>query len=346
MGACRIGDFAIVKQNLETYLALQNPKGSIPKRIAHPLYWMRYIGIPLSHDPALQRPTFRNSYLVAQSIAQDPILIIAFWDYIQQSGDEQFARDHIDQLHRVMEFLSRQVDEKELLKEAMGGGWAESVLKRGAISFTNMCYLKALWTMEEMSRQFGEEEKAESYRQRAERVRASIQKWLWSDDDGGYFSDWYGTHRHHHFATDGNLLAVWWDIATPQQAEKIQEKITALALEDEVPIRLAYDQYDFWRICIYNRVGGMKDYHVGFSWTWLGCVDAIAKQKCGEPALAANILERIADVIVRDGTVHEIYNKGKAVRTPLYKSENPWAWGAGIFLLACAELGYNLEEVK
>lgn len=344
LGASRLGDLHIVRKNLELYLSFQNSFGAIPKRIAHPWYFLRYIGLPIREDPGKQQPTFWNTYYTAPSLAQNPVFLIAFHDYVVKSKDLDFAISRLESLSKIAHYLENQEEsEYGLLWEGIGGGWAESVLKHGVISFTNMCYARSLWCLADLYDQIGSLERGAIYRAKFEQTVKAINTHLWSEDDGGYYSDWYGRHRHHHFATDGNLLAICWEIASPDQAQKIQIKIDALSLEDDVPIRLAYDQYDYWRIFIVNRIGGMKDYHVGFSWTWLGCIDAVAKMKMGKKEEANVLLHRIAEVIKKDGTVHEIYDKGKAVKTPLYKSEHPWAWGAGLFLYACAELGYKIS---
>ena len=332
LGATRIGDSDEVRRNLDLYFSLQREDGAIPKRIANPWYWTKYIGFPIREDDNSRRPTFSNSYFTAESLAQNPTFVIAVHDYVTKTNDQAYFKKHKKDLERLFEYLAKHRDEHGLLKEGLGGGWAESVLKRGAIAFTNMCYARSLQCMTELT---GEAHWLEHYQV----VTEEINRRLWSDEDGGYYSDWYDSHRHHHFATDGNLLAIWWDIASRDQAEKILDKITELDLESDVPIKLAYDPYAFWRIFIFNRLGGMKNYHVGFSWTWLGCADVMARLKLGRTEEAQFMLKRIAKVIVRDGTVHETYDKGKAVQTMFYKSENPWAWGAGLFLCAVAESG-------
>ena len=86
----------------------------------------------------------------------------------------------------------------------------------------------------------------------------------------------------------------------------------------------------------------MKNYHIDFSWTWLGSIYALAKLKIGQRKEAVNILEKISRVIVRDGTVHEIYNNDKPVSIFFYKSEQPWAWSAGLFLYTCKKAGFKV----
>jgi glycogen debranching enzyme len=343
-GALSLGDFEIVKKNLSLYLRYQKQNGNLPKRIANPWYAWRFVGIPIKENPTNQRPTYANSYYTALSLTQDTTFIIALAEYLEKSHDKMFAREAYPKLKKILDFLQSQEDEHGLLKEGIGGGWAESVLKRGEISFSNICYTQAYFCMAKISRTLKFKQEALKYQKRGELLRQKVNIIIWSDEDGGYYSDWIGHKRHHHFATDSNLLAILWDIADEEQTKKIQHKINELSLEDEIPIKLAYNKYSFWRIFIFNRIGGMKDYHVGFSWTWLGCVDVLVRLKLNQKSQALKNLQKIAQVIVRDQTVHETYKHGQAVSTLFYKSENPWAWGAGLFVYACKEAGITLEN--
>lgn len=346
LGSLSLGDYTIVRKNIELYLSYQSKAGSIPKRISNPFYFMRFFGLHISEESSKQQPIFQNSYYTAPSIAQNPICVIAVHAYIEATGDHEFVKEHLAQLHRIFVYLEKNKGSFGLLKEGAGGGWAESVLKRGAITFTNICYARSLFCMGELCHAIGEYGWADQYHQQYTEIKEIINIWLWSDRDGGYYSDWLHRHRHHHFCTDGNLLAILWDIADEEKAQNIQDKIKELALEDDIPIRLAYSPYNYWRIFFVSRIAGLKDYHVGFSWTWLGCVDALVNIKRGEKQRAHQLLQRIAQVIVRDGTVHETYKNGQAVGTPFYKSEHPWAWGAGLFIKACAEAGYEVKEAS
>lgn len=339
LGACAIKDFAIVKSNLEMYIKLQNQYGAIPKRIAHPWYWLRFLGIPVIESARTQKPTFWNSYYTAPSLTQNPTFLIALHAYVQESGDMQFFRENSAACEKIVEYLKFHQGEYGLLKEGIGGGWAESVLKRGAIAFTNVCYARSLYCLSELYEAAGNDEHASRHKRHYGVIKDAINEVLWSEKDGGYYSDWYSFRRHHHFATDGNLLAILWGIADQRQVACIQAKIKELCLEDDVPIQLTYGKYSFFRIYPFLRLGGMHEYHVGFSWSWLGCIDAMVKVKLGQKTEAVQILEKIATVMVRDDTVHEIYYRGKSVRTLFYKSENPWAWGAGLFIAACRAAG-------
>ena len=57
--------------------------------------------------------------------------------------------------------------------------------------------------------------------------------------------------------------------------------------------------------------------------------------RIGDIAQARMQLSRIADVIVREGCIYEVYEKdGQPVRRRWYRSESPFAWGASYYVLA------------
>lgn len=337
-GSLVIGDFAIVKKNLKLYLSHQSPNGNIPKRIAHPLYPFRYIGLPIKEDPVNQKPSFQSPYFTGASVSQSPVLIIAFYEYIKKTNDLAFLKQNIRKLEQIFQFLETKSYSNGLLRESVGGGWAESVLKRGAITYTNVCYARSLQLISKLEGKLGHNSKAKDYNSKYRAIRTAVNTILWDESRGGFYSDWRGLWRHHHFAADGNLLAVLWNIAGKEQTRKIDRQLDYLLEHSDTPLPLTSDKYYFWRIFLANRFGGIKDYHVAFSWLWLGSIASIVKYKLGQRKKALGILQKISTQIVNDRSVCEIYYRQKPVDVLLYKCERPWAWSAGMFIYTCSQL--------
>jgi len=339
LGALEIGDFDIVKKNLSLYLNYQRESGNIPKRVAHPLYPLRYLGFPIKELPQKQKPNYMSPYFTGTSISQCPVFIIAFYEYVTKSGDFKYLESNFNKLLNMVSFLGDHSYKSGLLKESVGGGWAESVLKRGAIAYSNMNYVKSLENMADMARMLKKEEEEKHLTAKAEKVKKAVNKILWDEKDGGFYSDWVGRARHHYFVSDGNLLAILWGVASEAQSKKIDINLDKLLQKDDLPLPLTYSRYYFWRIYFTNILAGIKDYHVGFSWLWLGSLAAVAKQMLGQHEEAKKILESISKAIIQYGSVFEIYDKGRPVSTLFYKSEKPWAWAAGIFIYSCKKCG-------
>ncbi|MCX6809311.1 MAG: GH116 family glycosyl hydrolase [Candidatus Berkelbacteria bacterium] len=343
-GSLEIDDFEIVKKNLRLYLDYQNKNGNIPKRVANPLYPLRFLKIPISEETSKQKPSYMSPYYTGKSISQCPVFIISFFQYVEKSKDLEFLKVNYSKLTKIINFLSNYTYNSGLLREAIGGGWAESVLKRGAISYTNMCYVKCLDCMSQMALLLHKKDNSDFYKSQYLFVKKSIDLKLWEDVGGGFYSDWFGFNRHHYFNSDGNLLAIWFDIADEGKILKINRQLNKLLNVSNPPLPLTSDRYYFWRIYFTNQLAGIKNYHVGFSWLWLGCLAALVKLKLGEKKKAIQILESISKVIARDKTVHEIYRKNKPIKLLFYKSESPWAWGAGLFIYACSKAGFKVQD--
>lgn len=341
-GSLEIGDFEIVKKNLQLFLHFQNKQGNTPKRIANPLYPLRYLGLPISESWDKKRPSFASPYYTGISISQNPVLVICFYEYIKKTGNKDFLKDNFAKLLEIFDFLKTRTYKNGLLKEPVGGGWAESILKRGAITYTNACYVRSLWCMAELCKETKNYELEKRFLLEYQNINDQINNHLWEKSDGGYYSDWFGVSRHHYFSSDGNLLAILWNIADKTKTKKINRALDFLLENAKFPLPMTLNRYYFWRVFFANQIAGIKNYHMSYSWIWLGCLAALAKHKIGQTKEAKKIISRISEIIVRDDCVQEIYHKSYAVRAWLYKSEKPWAWSAGLFLYACKKLGYKL----
>lgn len=334
-GALALGDQQIVKKNLSLYLTNQSSEGNIPKRIANPLYPLKYLGLPIKESPQFQKPSFASPYYTGISISQNPVFIIAFERYVSATNDIEFLKENYNKLEKIMSFLEKHTYSSGLLKESLGGGWAESVLKRGAVTYTNICYVESLRAMSELSTKLQSIHRQEHYKRQSRQLIKAVDSLLWDESRGGFYCDWLGWHKHHSFSSDGNLLAVLWNVADTTKSKKILTRITNMLESSILPLPLTFDSYSYYRVFIANRIGGLKDYHVGFSWLWLGALAAICFHQNGQKDAAKKVLKQIAQRIVNDGAVYEIYHHNKPVNLLLYKSEKPWAWSAGLFLYAC-----------
>jgi hypothetical protein len=98
-------------------------------------------------------------------------------------------------------------------------------------------------------------------------------------------------------------------------------------------------------ISIENRLGGLANYHTDASWLWLGAWHLVAMTRSGYLDRAAQILERIANVIVKDGQINEVHGpSGEPLSSFWYKSEAPLTWNAGLILYAHQIYNNQLNE--
>ena len=139
-------------------------------------------------------------------------------------------------------------------------------------------------------------------------------------------------NRYEHFFTDGNLLAVGWGLADKEQARRILGFIRKNNLE-EIPVKVCFSRQQWWGE-IFTRVI-FPFYNVENIWAFWGPWLIIGKLAIGDKKGTWRDIERLAEIIVRNGTVAEVVDKGgKMVDTFVYKTERQIAWGAGMFVYA------------
>mgnify|MGYP003390187406 FL=1 len=139
-------------------------------------------------------------------------------------------------------------------------------------------------------------------------------------------------------------MAIAWGLASTDQANSIMDALTITGMTSPVPTKVAYPAYPRHLIALENRLGGVANYHTDAAWLWIGAWHVIALARTGRPDEAHAILSRIAEVIVRDQQVHEVYGpNGEPLSSFWYKSESPLAWNAGMVVYAYYVLEYFMK---
>ncbi len=316
-GALALNDVQQVKQNLELFASLQKITGVIPNQISLDL-----------------KPRYK--LLAGSVIDSTALFVISLAEYVKKTNDKAFATKMFPKAKKAMEFLlSKDRDNDSLIEERVFANWAETVLKFGNVLYTNCCYYKALKEFAWLASKQKNELLERKFEGLAKKTKSKINQVFW---DGNYYIDWIDFRRHDFFSSDGNLLAIDFEIADKAQGQMILNKIKQHQL-NKIPLKTNYPNYPIWRIPPTLLPLLEYHYHNGFSWPWLGCLNAIALQKVGWKKEAKNALKNVALLINQNGIAHEVFDeKGKPVNGLFLKSERPFAWTAGYFIRAANEL--------
>jgi len=337
LGALAIGDTEIVKKELELMLTFQAHDGQIPLRVGQYFIGLKMLGLS---NPKELKPRYDQDKYGSKPTDQNSLFIIAFQEYLERTRDLKFLKDNYSQLKRAIGWsLSQDRDGDDLIEEGNYAGWTDSLRKMGKVFYTNVLHCHALRIMAELSKQAGYQDDSKHYLALHAKLKSSLNTRFWN---GRYYSDWIdagktGTSgkRHDYFSTDGNLLAILFGIASPEQGGEIENCVARFAISDNVPSLTNHPRYPFRMQSLIDTLFGIGDYHNGLSWLWLGSLDALAKHRLGLKAEAKTELEKIASLIVLHKGVYEVYTEdGKPVNRLLYHSEHPFAWSAGLFLYA------------
>jgi len=334
-GCLKIGDYEIVKTNLQLFQSNMSKTGQLPLRVGRRIHEIILGKLKLRKEH-IRKPIYRFDFNNKTTVDQNSLFIICASQYVKTTKDDDYLNSNIHVFEKIINWNFKNDKNNDLLiEEDELCNWADSVKKKGAVLYTNVCHCYALKCMAHLLKKFSKH-KSEHYLKLHLKVKDKINELFWN---GEHYIDWiYKGNHYNYFSTDGNMLAILWDIADKTKARHIEEAAHIFEL-NEIPSQCVYPNYPSKYISKEAKLLGVPDYHNGMSWLWLGCINAIAKNKIGMKNEARRLIEKISALILEYNNVYEVYEKsGRPVSRILYKSENPFAWSAGLFIYSVLEL--------
>ncbi len=327
-GALELKDYDIVKKNLELFFKYERG-GQIPLRIG-----ASYLGGLLSFIGI--KPWFGVRYNQGKGInpAMDPnlLLLITLVKYVEKTGDLKFAKDNLEKIKKVISWLEKK--EKEgLIRSGKYATWQDSIKKRGFVLYTNVLYYQAL---KKTARLFNRLKIKNEFHEKAKTIKKIINNRFW-DEKKGFYVDYFNKRKRSQvFTSDGNFYSIIFEVASKQQTNLILKKAKEVGISKDVPSYTNYPKHkdlDVYPLLYLAHMQSYNDY--GISWTWIGCIHSVALFRAGKKAEAKKIFNKLSRAIEKDNEVYETYEKnGKPVNRLFYKSEHPFAWSAGFYIMA------------
>lgn len=330
LGALEIKDYDIVKKTLELFIEYQHKNGQIPLRVGDYFIVWKLMGLKSSQKI---KARYDQDKLFSHPTDQNSLFVIIFSKYIDKTKDVEFLKKHFKAVKKAIEWnISYDKDNDYLMEEKYYATWADSLKKKGKVLYTNVLHCAALSSYSMLCKRLNKKQAIE-YAKLADKVKQKINEHFWN---GKYYIDWIDKSKQTYFSTDGNVLAIIFNIATKTQAKSIQKAIVKFGINNTVPSLTNHPKYKSSQVSIINKLVGIGDYHNGICWLWLGCLDVVAKNKVGFKKEAKELLAKISDIIVKHNGVYEVYEQnGFPINRWFYKSEKPFAWSAGLFIYAC-----------
>jgi glycogen debranching enzyme len=335
-GALALGDFAQALAQLTTFMRFQAAAGYLPVRV-------EFVGHAFgSYHTLRSRPKAvgRAGGLFIDPIDSTALFLIAAHEYLDRTHDTAFCERFNPVMDRAIGWLARHDrDGDGILESYFLADWMDSILKRNKVFNINVLYYMGLRRSELLKRAIGLREDAERLRRAADRVYDKLQEVFWA---GEYFVDWIGRRRRGGFSADGNVLAVFFGVATEAQARQILTFIRERGLDTATPLRTCDPVYPWWAVFPLYYLAGIPDYHRTLIWPWLGTLNAVAKGRLGDRTGAVADLARIGEWYVRGNAVNEVYDAGgRPLSRLFYHAEVPFAWNAGLYTYAVHTLGLD-----
>jgi glycogen debranching enzyme len=334
-GLLALEQFDTVKDTLEAFFWHQADDGQFPVKLHSIDVVTRFFHSLFEREQPVEKmlkPKFISGHGTA-SLDGQALLVIAAKNYAREAADTEFLQNRWTQLKIAIQWL--QLHRKEpgdaLLYQFAYSDWADSVARRGRVLYTNVVYWKALTAMAEAAASLEIDQQAQYYTDEAERVSRAIQSQFWQPELGYFVT----SARLDQLSSDGNLLAIAWGLASPEQAESILKVMADAHMAEPVPTQVAFPPYPRSLIAFENLLAGMANYHTEAAWLWIGAWHVIALLKANHMAEAQQLINRITEVIVMEGQVNEAHGlNGKPLSSTWYKSESPLTWNAGMVLYA------------
>jgi GH15 family glucan-1,4-alpha-glucosidase len=333
-GLIELDEWQAARESLEVFLINQKPTGQFPVKIHSTTIMDRYLHSLFSREQPIHAP-LKPKYVTAHktiSLDGNALLVIAILNYTLRSGDHDFARRHWLPLKQALSWVEgHALEEDGLLHQSVFADWADSIGRAGRVLYTNVVYWKALHDLGQVAANYGPAEDQPYLLAKAERVKKSINDHFWREDLGYYVT----SEVFDNLSSSGNLLAIAWDLTNSEQAHSILDKMNEFKMTTPVPTQVVSHPYPTKYIALDNRLGGIAHYHTSAAWLWLGAWHIIALARMERLQEAEALRVRMAEVIVREGAVHEVYApNGQYLSTFWYTSEAPLTWSAGLFIYA------------
>lgn len=334
-GLLALKQYRVVKDTLEAFLDHQTEEGQLPVKLHSMTPTTRYFHSLFEREQPTELP-LRPKYLSAHgapSLDGQALLVITAIHYSHEAADIDFIRTHWDTLVKALAWIENSAKDPngELLIQGPFADWADSIDQRGRVLYTNVLYWQALREMSKTSMQLEQKEQSALYEEKARLVADAIQKTLWRPALG-YFA---ASDALNHLTSSGNLLAIAWGLSSQEQSSAILEALTRAEMSTPVPTKVAHPPYPMHLIALENRLIGAANYHTDAAWMWIGAWHVIALASLNRLDESREILSRMANLIVQDGQIHEVYSpNGKPLSNFWYTSESPLTWNAGMIVYA------------
>ena len=336
-GLLTLKQYNPVKETLEAFFHHQTSNGQLPVKLHSVNVVTRFLHSYFEREQPnelMLKPKYISGH-GAPSLDGQGLIVIAALAYTQEIGDVRFLESHWDQLQAAMRWLEgyrKLASEDPLLYQGAFADWADSIARHGRVLYTNVVYWKALSEMAIAATRLNLHEEAAEYSEQAQNVLRAINAHFWRPDLGYFVT----SEELSQLSSDGNLLAIAWDLATREQAESILGVMEKARMAEPVPTRVTYPSYPRHLIALENLLGGVANYHTDASWLWIGAWHVIALVKTGHMEAAQTLVSRILNVIVQDRQVNEVHGpNGKPLSSMWYTAEAPLTWNAGMILYAC-----------
>lgn len=223
-------------------------------------------------------------------------LSMMLYDYVKFTGDEailgRIVKEEtvLEKAEHAIEKLSYFADETGLIyKEGPYNqrDWADEVNRNGYVTYNEVLYARALFSLSKLFERIGDNDKAVGYMACFEKVKKAINDILWDEELGYYVNFKEEDFTEKNLSVD-TCFAALFGIADDERAVRMLKNMEALL---ETKNNHAQKAGDWGVMCVYpfysrfdsarNKSAQPYYYHNGANWPYLSAMYAAAKRKYG-----------------------------------------------------------------
>ena len=221
------------------------------------------------------------------------MFVIMVYDYVNNTKDFSILCEKIgnytvlELMRKVLVRLSEYCDETGLLVksgEYNRRDWADEVNRYGYVTYDELLYARALWCFSRLLAVSGDAE-ADEYNGKFEKVKESINKYLWLEDKGYYLNFTNGDFTEDNLSID-TVLAVIFGISDKDRSKRFLESCVRMLDSRNNP-----EVEPFGMFCVYplykslrgavNKSATPFNYHNGADWPYWSAMLAYAYKMYG-----------------------------------------------------------------
>lgn len=212
-------------------------------------------------------------------------LVIAVEDYLRRTSDGDLLADLAPRVARAVDYLfSRDEDGDHLLEQGPNEDWADVLVRRGKVAYTQAVWFKCLEAAEWVFTASGDVRRAHACHREREAVRIAVNQLLLLED--GYYANYAtGSASSARRSLDTALL-VAFDVADADVAPRVADVLVGLA----GPFGPAVVQPGYDPRSIGPAAHPPGQYQNEGVWPWISAYLVLALARVGRSARAEEIL--------------------------------------------------------
>jgi hypothetical protein len=219
--------------------------------------------------------------------------------------------------------LTQDKNKDLLIEEGYYANWEDTTLWKGNILYTNVLFYKALTDFAHLLKHIKNKEHLK-YLDLSKKLNKKINSVFWNKE---FYSK--SPEAKNYISIGANMLAIIYRIANREKAKKIFNSLKKEHLLEEIPMKSSYPRYPTYRTSLLK-----SKYQNSYGWGWVSCLAIVAMSETGLKKQAREHLKELEDLIVKSRGLAEIYEDKRPVNNFLIKTEQPFAWSSGLFILA------------